>query len=158
MLRVGEGYDVHRLVEGRPFRLGLIEIDHDRGPLGHSDGDAVAHALCDALFGAAALGDIGTHFSPRDERWKDADSAAFVRAAAAMLDEHGWTVVNVDITVVTERPRLAPHIASMRAALAAALGCDVERVSVKAKTAEGLGEIGRNEAIEARCVALVESG
>jgi 2-C-methyl-D-erythritol 2,4-cyclodiphosphate synthase len=156
-VRVGLGYDIHRLVEGRPLVLGGIAIDWDRGLLGHSDADAVVHAIIDALLGAAALGDIGTHFSDRDERWRGADSIALLEQTVALLAGRGFAVGNVDTVVVAEAPRLAPHIHAMRARLAGALGIAVERVSVKATTDEGLGPVGRREAIAARAVALIHS-
>lgn len=157
MLRVGEGYDIHRLVAGIKLRLACVEIDSERGSLGHSDGDAAAHAVCDAVLGAAGLGDMGAFFPSTDARWKGADSSVFLREVARLLDEAEVELVNVDVTVVLERPRLSPHLAAMRVALAAALGVAAARVSVKAKSADGLGPVGSGEAVEARAVALVES-
>ncbi len=154
--RVGEGWDVHRLVEGRRLVLGGVEVPHDRGELGHSDGDVLLHALTDALLGAAALGDIGAHFPPSDGRWKDADSRELLASAVALVAAEGWRVVNVDCTVILERPRLRPHVDAIRGRVAATLGLELDRVSVKAKTAEGLGPIGSGEAVEARAVALLE--
>ena len=154
--RVGEGWDVHRLVEGRRLLLGGLEIPFERGELGHSDGDVLLHALIDALLGAAALGDIGAHFPPSDARWKDADSLLLLARTVALVDAEGWRIVNADCTVVLERPRLRPHVEAIRARVAAALGLEVGRVSVKAKTAEGLGPIGSGEAVEARALVLID--
>jgi 2-C-methyl-D-erythritol 2,4-cyclodiphosphate synthase len=156
MLRIGEGYDIHRLVPGRPLMLGLTEIPSEAGALAHSDGDALAHAVCDALLGAMAAGDIGTHFPPSDPRWKGAESRVFLEHAARLLSERGGVLLNVDATVILEKPRLAPHLAGMRAALARALGVEAERVSIKAKTAEGIGAVGEGAAVEARAVVLIE--
>ncbi len=155
MLRIGEGWDSHRLVEGRALRIACVEIPFERGSLGHSDGDAAAHAACDALLGALALGDIGSHFPPGDPRWEGVDSRVFLAKVVSMLADRHANLVNIDITVIVESPRLAPFICDMRAAMAEALGCDVERVSIKAKSAEGLGAVGEGAAIEARAVALV---
>ncbi len=156
MIRIGEGYDSHRLVEGRRLRIGCVDVPFDKGSLGHSDGDAAAHAVCDALLGALALGDIGTHFPPHDVRWEGVDSRVFLREVARLVGERGGRIGNVDVTVVLERPRLATHIGDMRAAIAEALGIDAGSVSVKAKSAEGIGPVGRGEIVEARAVALVE--
>lgn len=156
MLRIGEGYDVHALVEGRELVLCGVRIDGARGPEGHSDGDALAHAICDALLGAAALGDIGRHFPPGDERFKGSPSRMFLERVVELLAEQGYRVANVDATVVLERPRLSPHIHAIRTSLAEALGCPVDSVSVKAKTAEKMGPVGEGKAIEARAIALVE--
>ena len=154
--RVGLGYDVHRFAEGRPLVLGGVRIEHDRGLEGHSDADVLAHAVTDALLGAAALGDIGEHFPDSDERWRDADSLELLRAAAALLADRGWRVANVDATVVIERPRLAPHRELMRERLAAALGLGPGGVSVKATRGEGMGFVGREEGVAVMAVALVE--
>lgn len=156
MLRVGQGYDIHRLAEGRPLRLGCVEIPFEKGALGHSDGDAAAHALCDALLGATGLGDMGAFFPSSDARWKGADSSLFLREVAARLAQAGATVVSADVTVVIERPRMLPHLASMRNAMAEALGVAAESLSVKAKSADGIGAIGAGEAVAALAVALVE--
>ncbi len=156
MLRIGEGYDVHTLVDGRPLRLACVEVPAGRGSLGHSDGDAAAHAVCDAILGAMALGDMGAHFPSSEQRWKDADSSVFLREVAAMLAGRGGRLVNLDLTVVLEEPRLSPHLQAMREALAAALGCDLGAVSVKAKSSDGVGPVGRGDAVEARAVVLVE--
>lgn len=156
-MRSGVGYDSHRFAEGRRLVLGGVEIPHDRGLAGHSDADAVAHAVTDAILGAAALGDIGTHFPPTDPKWKDADSMGLLRAAVELLERHRFQVVNVDVTVICEAPKLAPHVQAMRSRLAAALGVGVERVSVKGKTNEGMGWIGRGEGIAAIAVAMIDS-
>ena len=153
--RVGQGYDVHAYGEGDHVVLGGVRIAHDRGVVAHSDGDVVIHALCDALLGALALGDIGVHFPPSDDRWKDADSRQFLRHCRALLAERGWAVGNADVTVVCERPKVAPHAAAMRANLADDLGVDVDAISVKATTSEKLGFTGRGEGLAAMAVALL---
>ncbi|HMW90186.1 MAG TPA: 2-C-methyl-D-erythritol 2,4-cyclodiphosphate synthase [Candidatus Obscuribacter sp.] len=155
-LRIGQGYDIHRLVEGRPLVIGGLTLEYDRGPLGHSDGDALLHAVTDAILGACALGDIGRHFPPSDKRFKDADSKVLLKQAKQMVLEAGFTVINIDSTVILEKPRLAPHIESMRRNLAELLDLDPDSVSVKAKTNEGLGPVGEGQAIAAQAVALVE--
>ena len=155
MMRVGQGYDLHRLVAGRPLILGGVTIPHDTGLAGHSDADVLAHAVTDAVLGAAALGNIGQLFPDTDPAFQDADSLVLLREAVRRLGEAGWRVVNVDSTVVAERPKLNPHILDMRAALAAALGVDAAAVSVKAKTNEGVGPEGRGEAMSAQAVVLV---
>jgi 2-C-methyl-D-erythritol 2,4-cyclodiphosphate synthase len=154
-IRVGQGYDVHAFGEGDHVVLGGVRIAHDRGVVAHSDGDVVIHALCDALLGALALGDIGVHFPPSDDRWKDADSRQFLRHCRALLAERGWAVGNADVTVVCERPKVAPHAAAMRANLAGDLGVDVDAISVKATTSEKLGFTGRGEGLAAMAVALL---
>lgn len=156
MHRTGIGYDSHRFVEGRPLILGGQTIPHTHGLAGHSDADAVAHALTDAILGAAAAGDIGSHFPDTDPRWKGADSLALLRSACEIVGTRGYRVTQVDVTVIMERPRLGPHIPAMRSALAAALGIAVEAVSVKAKTNEGMGFIGRGEGIATVAVATLE--
>lgn len=156
MVRTGIGYDVHRFEPGRRLVLGGVEIPHPVGLLGHSDADVLAHAIMDALLGAVADGDIGRHFSDRDERWRDADSMDLLRQVAARLRDRGWSIVNTDATVLAEAPRLAPHIDAMRARLAAAMGLSPDAVSVKATTVEGLGAIGRREGISAMAIATVE--
>jgi len=138
------------------MRLGCVEIPCDFGPLGHSDGDVLAHALCDALLCALALGDIGAHFPSDDPRWRGADSKQFVSHAATLVRSRGGRISNVDATIVLEKPKLAPHIPEIRRSLAALLGCEASRVSVKAKTAEGLGAIGEGRAVEARVVVCLE--
>jgi 2-C-methyl-D-erythritol 2,4-cyclodiphosphate synthase len=157
MFRIGIGYDSHRLVEGRPLIIGLVRVPFEYGPEGHSDGDVVAHALTDALLGAAALGDIGRHFPNNDPRWKGTDSRVFLQHTISLLHEAGYRPVNVDAVVVLEKPKLAPHIEAMRVAVASVLGLPVGAVSVKAKTAEGLGAVGEGRAIEAHAVAAIES-
>ena len=154
-VRVGLGYDVHRLVDGRPLVLGGVRIDHERGLAGHSDADALVHAVIDALLGAAALGDIGQHFPDTDERWRGADSIALLEHTVALLAERGFAVGNVDTIIVAEAPRMKPHIPAMRERLAAVLGVEVDCVGVKATTEEGLCPIGRREGIAARAVALI---
>ena len=155
-LRVGHGYDVHRLTEGRRLILGGVDVPYDRGLLGHSDADVLTHAVMDALLGAAALGDIGKLFPDSDDRYAGADSVELLRRVAAYLTERGWQVVNVDATVVAQAPRLSPCIGRMRENLAAAMGLDAGRVSVKATTEEGLGFTGSGEGIAAHAAALVE--
>ena len=154
---VGLGYDSHRLVPDRPLRLGGVDISGaELGLLGHSDADVLTHAIMDALLGAAALGDIGHHFPPSEQRWKDADSVALLARVMSLLAEQGWRVGNVDATVVMERPKLAPHIPAMRARLAAALGVAETAVSIKATTNEGMGFVGREEGAAAYAVAALE--
>jgi 2-C-methyl-D-erythritol 2,4-cyclodiphosphate synthase len=154
-IRVGEGWDVHALVPGRPLVLGGVTIPFDRGLLGHSDSDALLHAITDALLGAAGLGDIGRHFPDTDERFRGADSSKLLAEAARRVRDQGWQIGNVDSTVIAQAPRLAPHIEAMRAGVAQALGVDAQRVNVKAKTAEKLGPVGQGQAIEARAVVLI---
>ena len=153
--RIGEGWDVHALVPGRPLVIGGVTIPHPAGLLGHSDADVLLHAITDALLGAAALGDIGSHFPDSDARFRGADSQALLAEAARRVAERGYAVVNVDSTVVAQAPRLAPHIGAMRARIAAALGVQETQVNVKAKTAERLGPVGQGAAIEARAVVLL---
>jgi len=154
-IRIGSGFDVHAFGAGDHVVLGGVRIAHSRGLLAHSDGDVVIHALCDALLGALALGDIGTHFPPSDPRWKDADSRDFLRHCALLLDQHGWTLGNADITIICEQPRIGPHVEAMRANLAADLGAGFAQVSVKATTTETLGFTGRGEGIAAQAVVLL---
>jgi 2-C-methyl-D-erythritol 4-phosphate cytidylyltransferase/2-C-methyl-D-erythritol 2,4-cyclodiphosphate synthase len=153
--RAGLGYDLHRLVEGRALILGGITIPFDRGLAGHSDADAICHAITDAVLGAAGAGDIGRHFPDTDPRWEGASSLDLLGRAIEMLRERGLAVGNVDATVILERPKLAPHVDAMRAKLAEVLGVTVDRVSIKGKTNEGVGEIGRGEAIAVHAIALV---
>ncbi|NWK76833.1 2-C-methyl-D-erythritol 2,4-cyclodiphosphate synthase [Aquitalea sp. LB_tupeE] len=155
MFRVGQGYDVHQLVEGRSLILGGVTIPHTHGLLGHSDADALLHAITDALLGAAALGDIGRHFPDTDERFKGADSRVLLREAVARVRAAGWQVVNVDATLIAQRPKLAPYIDAMCATIAADLGITVNAVNVKGKTNEKLGYLGRAEAIEAQAICLL---
>ena len=154
-MRIGIGYDVHAFGAGDHVVLGGVRIAHEAGLVAHSDGDVLVHALCDALLGALALGDIGHHFPPTDERWRDADSRVLLRAVAAMLDARGWHPVNVDSVTVCEQPRLAPHVERMRANIASDLGIDVDAVGVKATTSEKLGFTGRGEGIAAQAVVLL---
>ena len=156
-MRVGTGYDVHALVEGRPLVLGGVTVPHDRGLAGSSDGDVVAHAIIDALLGAAALGDIGTHFPSDDPRYTDADSLSLLADVARLLRESGWRVANLDATIVAERPPVASHIPRMRQNIAAALQVAVDSVSIKATTTDGLGLTGRGEGIAAHAVATIEA-
>jgi 2-C-methyl-D-erythritol 2,4-cyclodiphosphate synthase len=156
-IRIGFGYDSHTFAADRPFKLAGVVIPHDRGLTGHSDGDAVAHAVTDALLGAAALGDIGRLFPDTDPRWRGADSLRFLREARDRVTGAGFRIVNVDATVVLERPHLAPHVPAMRERLAEALGLPVTAVSVKAKTNEGMDAVGRGEGIEVYAVALIET-
>ena len=153
--RIGQGYDVHVFGDGDHVVLGGVRIPHARGVLAHSDGDVVLHALCDAMLGALALGDIGRHFPPSDARWKDADSRAFVRHCDALLRGRGWRVGNCDITVVCEAPKVGPHAQAMRERIAADLGIEIEAVSVKATTSEKLGFTGRGEGIAAQAACLL---
>jgi 2-C-methyl-D-erythritol 2,4-cyclodiphosphate synthase len=154
-LRVGEGWDTHALVPGRRLVLGGVEIPHERGLLGHSDADALLHAITDALLGAAGLGDIGRHFPDTDDRFQGADSAQLLMEAARRVRQDGWRISNVDSTVVAQAPKLAPHIEAMRARIAQALDLPATHVNVKAKTAEKLGPVGMGQSIEARAVVLL---
>lgn len=154
-LRVGIGYDSHRLVKRRALILGGVRFRHPKGLAGHSDADALAHAVCDALLGAARLGDIGDLFPPVDAAWAGADSIGLLRRVATRVADAGWRVANVDAVVVAETPRIAPHRAAMEAALARAMGVPVSDVSVKGKSAEGMGALGRREGISATAVALL---
>jgi 2-C-methyl-D-erythritol 2,4-cyclodiphosphate synthase len=153
--RVGIGYDVHRLVPDRPLVLGGVTIPAARGLLGHSDADVALHAIMDALLGAAALGDIGQHFPPDDPAYKDSDSRDLLARVRDLLAAASWQIVNLDCTIVAERPKIAPHIAAMRAAIGAALGLDGDCIGIKATTNEGIGFIGREEGIAALAVALI---
>ena len=154
--RAGIGNDLHRLVEGRRLILGGVEIPNDRGLLGHSDGDSLTHAITDALLGAAALGDIGSHFSDKDPRWAGADSFVFLRHVRILLDESGYEIASIDATILAERPKMATYISDMKLRLAEALGIDQARINIKAKTNEGLDAIGRGEAIAAQAIALLQ--
>jgi 2-C-methyl-D-erythritol 4-phosphate cytidylyltransferase/2-C-methyl-D-erythritol 2,4-cyclodiphosphate synthase len=157
-LRMGEGWDVHELVAGRPLILGGVTIPHTHGLLAHSDGDALLHAIIDAMFGAAALGDIGRHFPDTDAAFKGADSIALLTEAAQRVRAAGWQVVNIDSTIVAQAPKMAPHIEAMRQRIAGALALDIARVNVKAKTAEKMGPVGEGRAIEARAICLLQTG
>jgi 2-C-methyl-D-erythritol 2,4-cyclodiphosphate synthase len=156
-IRVGEGWDVHVLVPDRPLVLGGVTIPHSHGLLGHSDADALCHAITDALFGAAALGDIGHHFPDTDERFRGADSLALLAEAGRRIAQAGWQVVNIDSTIVAQAPKMAPHLLAMRQCIAQALAIRTEQVNVKAKTAEKLGPVGQGESIETRAVCLLFS-
>lgn len=154
--RIGNGYDVHALVAGRPLILGGVAIPHDRGLAGHSDADVLLHAIADAILGALALGDIGKHFPDTDPKWRGADSRMLLRHVFALAFESGWEIGNVDATVIAQAPRIAPHVAAMRANLASDLDCDESRVSVKATTTERLGFAGREEGIAAQACVLLQ--
>ena len=153
--RIGHGFDVHAFGAGDHVMLGGVMVPHDRGLVAHSDGDVAIHALCDAILGALALGDIGHHFPPSDPKWKDADSVNFLRRCRDLMDEHGVAIGNADITVICERPKLGPHVPAMRSAIAAALGADIGCISLKATTTETLGFTGREEGIAAQAVCLL---
>ena len=154
-MRVGQGFDIHALVADRKLIIGGVEIPYERGLAGHSDADVLLHAICDALIGAAGLGDIGTHFPDTDPRYRGIDSRKLLRAVADLLVQHALRVVNVDSTIIAQAPKMAPHIPRMREHIAADLGIDVSAVNVKAKTAERLGTLGRGEGIAAEAIALV---
>ncbi|HEY1392872.1 MAG TPA: 2-C-methyl-D-erythritol 2,4-cyclodiphosphate synthase [Methylibium sp.] len=154
-IRIGEGWDTHALVTGRPLILGGVSIPHTHGLLGHSDADALLHAITDALLGAAALGDIGRHFPDTDAQFKGADSSALLAEAARRVRAAGWEIGNVDSTIVAQAPKMAPHINAMCERIAAALGVAVDQVNVKAKTAEKMGPVGEGRAIEARAICLL---
>ncbi len=155
--RIGEGWDTHALVPGRRLVIGGVVIPFHLGLLGHSDADVLLHAITDALLGAATLGDIGTHFSDTDDRWRGADSWLLLQTTGVMLQEAGWRISNIDSTVIAQAPKLAPFIGAMRERVAAALQLDLNQVNIKAKTAEKLGPIGSGQAIEARAVTLLQS-
>jgi 2-C-methyl-D-erythritol 2,4-cyclodiphosphate synthase len=155
-MRIGHGFDAHRLEPGRKFIVGGIEIPHDRGPAGHSDGDALAHAVSDAILGACALGDLGTYFPSSDERWRDASSLDLLASCVNKMREAGYRIVNIDATVIVQRPVLAPHIPSIRASLARVLGLALTEISVKAKTTDGMGFTGDGSGIAVHAVALIE--
>jgi 2-C-methyl-D-erythritol 2,4-cyclodiphosphate synthase len=156
MTRSGIGYDLHRLAEGRKLILGGIELPFPKGPVGHSDGDVLAHALCDALLGAAGLGDIGMHFPDTDPKWKDAASLRFLERIRDLLAEHGFRIVHIDANVITEKPKLGPHFPAMRESLAKALGIAPSMINLKAKTNETVDAIGRGEAIAAQAIATLD--
>jgi 2-C-methyl-D-erythritol 2,4-cyclodiphosphate synthase len=155
--RCGIGYDLHRLVEGRRLIIGGIEVPFDKGPAGHSDGDVVAHAVCDALLGAAGLGDIGKHFPDTDPKWKGANSLLFLEYARKLLDANKLAIEHIDVVVILERPKLGPHFPKMREALAKSLNVTAEKVHLKAKTNEGVDAVGRGEAIACHVVATLSS-
>lgn len=156
MTRVGIGYDLHRLAGGRKLMVGGIEVPHDKGSVGHSDGDVLSHAICDALLGAGSLGDIGTHFPDTDPKWKGVSSLLFLEHTRKLLDERRLRITHIDAVVICERPKLGPHFPRMRQALAKSLGIAQEQINLKAKTNEGTGEIGRGEAIAAHAIAALE--
>ena len=156
MTRAGIGYDLHRLAEGRKLILGGIEVPFHKGPVGHSDGDALAHAICDALLGAAGLGDIGTHFPDTDPKWKDVSSLRFLERVRELLVEQRLLIVHIDAVVITEKPKLGPHFPAMREALAKSLGISTSAINLKAKTNEGVDAIGRGEAIAAQAIVTLE--
>ena len=153
--RIGEGWDTHALVSGRALILGGVHIPHTHGLLGHSDADALSHAITDALFGAVAMGDIGKHFPDTDEQFRGADSVALLSEAARRVRAAGWKIGNIDSTIVAQAPKMAPHILGMRLRLAQALGLEFDQINIKAKTAEGMGPVGRGESIETRAVCLL---
>ena len=157
MTRTGLGYDLHRLEAGRKLVIGGVEVPFDKGPAGHSDGDVLAHAITDALLGAAGLGDIGTHFPDTDPQWKGVSSLRFLEHIRKLLDEHSLRIVHIDAVVICERPRLGPHFPAMREALAAALGISSKQINLKAKTNEGVDAVGRMEAIAAHAIACIEA-
>ena len=157
MMRIGSGFDVHAFGDGNHVILGGVRIAHDRGLLAHSDGDVLIHALCDALLGALALGDIGVHFPPSDPRWKDADSTLLLAQCMAMVRDRGFDLANLDATLICEFPKINPHVTAMRARLADVMQCDIARISVKATTTETLGFTGRGEGIAAQAVVLLQS-
>ena len=156
MTRAGIGHDLHRLAEGRKLVLGGVEVPFHKGPVGHSDGDALAHAICDALLGAAGLGDIGTHFPDTDPKWKDVSSLRFLECVRDLLAEHQFRISHMDAMVITEKPKLGPHFPAMREALAKSLGISVSAINLKAKTNEGVDAIGHGEAIAAQAIVTLE--
>jgi 2-C-methyl-D-erythritol 2,4-cyclodiphosphate synthase len=154
-IRIGKGFDVHALVAGRPLIIGGVNIPYDKGLSGHSDADVLMHAICDAVLGAANLGDIGVHFPPDDVQYKDQDSARFLQGAAKLLSAAGFEIINIDSTIIAEAPKMRPHVAAMQANIAQALSIDIEQVSIKATTTEKLGFTGRGEGIAADAIALI---
>lgn len=155
--RSGIGYDLHRLAEKRKLMIGGIDVPFDKGSVGHSDGDVLCHAICDALLGAASMGDIGTHFPDTDEKWRGVSSLVFLRQVRQYLERKNWKIAHIDAVVIAERPKLGPHFPNMRVAVAKSLGISPEQINLKAKTHEGLGEIGRGEAVAAHVIATIES-
>jgi 2-C-methyl-D-erythritol 2,4-cyclodiphosphate synthase len=153
--RSGIAYDLHRLAEGRKLILGGVEIPFDKGPVGHSDGDVLSHAICDALLGAASLGDIGTHFPDTDPKWKGVSSLLFLEQTRKLLGEKGLTITHIDAVVITEKPKLGPHFPAMRKKLAATLGIEESQINLKAKTNEGVDAIGRGEALACHAIATL---
>jgi 2-C-methyl-D-erythritol 2,4-cyclodiphosphate synthase len=157
-MRIGQGFDVHAFDEGDHVMLGGVRVPYHRGVKAHSDGDVAIHALCDAIFGALAVGDIGQHFPPSDERWRDVESRRFLRHAAMLMEQHGYVLGNADITVICEAPKVGPHVQAMRECLAADLACGIDRISIKATTTEKLGFCGRGEGLAAQACVLLERG
>ncbi len=155
-LRVGHGFDAHRLVAGRPLHLGGIEVPHGRGLEGHSDGDCALHAICDALLGAAGEGDMGRHFPSRDPQWRGVASRVFVEEVRRLVQAAGWAVVNLDVTLIAQEPPLGPHLEPMRETIAGLLGVEPAQVSVKAKSTDGLGALGRGEGVAALATVLLD--
>lgn len=155
--RSGIGYDLHRLVEKRKLMIGGIEVPFEKGSMGHSDGDVLCHAICDALLGAASMGDIGTHFPDTDEKWRGVSSLVFLRQVRQYLERKNWKIAHIDAVVMAERPKLGPHFPNMRAAIAKSLSISPDQINLKAKTNEGLGEIGRGEAVAAHVIATIEN-
>ena len=154
--RIGHGYDVHKLENGKKFIIGGIQIDHDKGAVGHSDADVVIHVICDALLGALSLGDIGKHFPDTDEKYKGIDSKVLLYKVLDLVKEKEYRVSNVDVTILLQKPKLRDHINSMRATLSNIMGIDISQISVKATTTEGLGFVGREEGVAAHCICLIE--
>lgn len=154
-MRIGQGWDIHQMVEGRPLILGGLTIPFEKGPLGHSDGDVLIHAVIDAMLGALSLGDIGQHFPPADERYKGANSLDMLAQVKGLVAQEGYTIGNIDSTIILEKPKLAPHLESMRKILAQVLNCQVSQISIKAKTHEGLDELGKGNAVACQAVALL---
>jgi 2-C-methyl-D-erythritol 2,4-cyclodiphosphate synthase len=154
-IRIGNGYDIHQLVPGRPLILGGVDIPHRLGLLGHSDADVLTHSIMDALLGALGMGDIGHYFPPSDPKWKGADSIVLLRQVVKIIQDRGWKIGNIDSTIVAEQPKLKPHLKSMREALARTLAIEIERISIKATTNEKLGPVGREEGICAYAVVLL---
>ncbi len=157
-MRIGQGYDIHQLVEGRPLILGGLTIPFNKGPLGHSDGDVLIHAIIDALLGALSMGDIGQHFPPSDERYKGANSLDMLAQVKGFVTSEGYVIGNIDSTIIVEQPKMAPHLESIRKLLAEVLNISLNRISVKAKTHEGLDEIGKGNALACQAIALLYQG
>ena len=155
MIRIGQSTDIHQLVKGRKLILGGVEIEHELGLLGHSDADALLHAIAESILGALALGDLGKHFPDADERYKDMNSLWMLKQVYKIMDEKGYTIGNLDAMIMIERPKMAPHIPAMRKHVAEALHCDMEQVSIKATRGEKLGFVGREEGVQAQCVVLL---
>ena len=156
MTRSGIGYDLHRLEAGRKLIVGGVELPFDKGPVGHSDGDVLAHAICDALLGAAGLGDIGTHFPDTDAKWKGVSSLLFLEQVRKLYDQNSLHIIHIDAVVICERPKLGPHFPAMREALAKSLGIRADQINLKAKTNEGVDAVGRGDAIAAQAIATIE--